>query len=128
MAAPTSVSGTYTQQDGSVRIFQWVLTTADPTGLAVCLPEWADRTWSVSVGAAGAATLKLEGSNTNVTADFATMHDAAVPATSSWASGPQCVNTVENPVFVRPNLTTPGAGATWTITLCARRASPIKTN
>lgn len=123
---PSLVSTAMQGGDGSVIVWQWTLTSANPIGEAVMLPEWADRTWSVSVTAAGTATLKFEGSNTNVTADFATMHDAAIPATSSWTTGPQCVTTVENPLYVRPNLTTPGTGATWVITLCARRANPMR--
>lgn len=123
---PTLVSTVAQGGDGSIIVWQWVLTTADPIGLAVYLPEWADRTWSIVTAAAGAATIKLEGSNTDVTANFATMHDAAIPATSSWTTGPQCVTTVENPLYVRPNLTTVGVGATWTVTLCARRANPMR--
>jgi len=126
MPNPTLVSTAAQGGDNSIIVWRWTLTTADPIGTAVSLPEWADRTWSVVATAAGAATLRFEGSNTDVTAEFATMHDAAVPATSSWTTGPQCVTTVENPLFVRPNLTTVGVGATWVITLCARRAHPLR--
>lgn len=126
VAHPTVTASAAVQGDGSIIIWTWTLTTANPIGTAVALPEWADRTWSLITAAAGAATIKLEGSNTDVTADFATMHDAAVPATSSWTTGPQVIATVENPLYVRPNLTAVGAGATWTVVLCARRANPMR--
>ena len=114
------------QGDGSVQIWTWDLTTAEPIGTAVQVPEYADRTWSVKSASTGGATLKLEGSNTDVTADYAPMHDAAVPANTSWTGVPQCIATVENPRYARPNLTTVGSGATWTVTLCARRANPLR--
>lgn len=114
------------QADGSVQMWTWVLTSADATGTAVEVPEWADRTWSFSSAATGSATAAIQGSNTNVDADFAAQSNAAGGAAVTTTTVPLCVAVIENPRFVRPKLTTAGTNAAWTITLCARRANPMR--
>lgn len=114
------------QADGSVQMWTWVLTTADTTGEAIEIPEWSDRTWSFKSSATGSATAAIQGSNTNVEADFAPQSNAAGNAAITTTSVPICVAVIENPRFARPKLTTAGTAATWTITLCARRANPMR--
>ena len=114
------------QADGSVQMWTWVLTTADTTGEAIEIPEWANQTWSFKASATGTATAAIQGSNTNVEADFAAQSNLASGTAITTTSVPICVTANENPRFVRPKLTTAGTAATWTITLCARRANPMR--
>ena len=112
--------------DGSIAIWTWTLTTADPTGTAVEIPEYADKTWSFS-GTLGAAVGAIQGANVNTDAVFAAQSNAAGGTALTVNALPACIAMIENPRFVRPKLTTVGSGATWTVTLCARRANPMRT-
>ena len=108
--------------DGSVVLYTWSLTTANPDGAPISAVEWADRTWQVT-GTFGGATLQPQGSNDGV--NWFPLSNAAGGAAVSLtvASG---VATIELPRYVRPNLTTVGVGAVLTATLCARRAQPLR--
>lgn len=114
-------------QDGSLYKITWNLTSTNDVGAAFPYAEWADKTFSVAVTAAGSATATIQGSNNNVEAEFATLHNARSGAALQWTSGPQCESVNQNPNYVRPKLTTPGSGADWTFTLSARRANPMRT-
>ena len=116
--------------DGSVQLWTWNLTTADPTGLAIEIPEWADRTWQFGTAAdtLGAAVGAIQGCNSNVDADFAPLSNAAGAGSLNALNALGMVRTViELPRFMRPKLTTVGAGAIITVTVCIRRANPMRT-
>lgn len=122
--ATAAASSTYPGNgDGSVILYSWSLTTANASGAAISGAEWADRTWQAN-GTWGGATLALEGSNDGVT--FSPMSNASGGADIAMTSN-DLASTVELPLWVRPNLTTPGAGAAVTVTLLARRATPLRT-
>lgn len=122
--ATASVNPTSGTRDGSIRTVTWTLTTADPTGDAVEMPEWGDRTWTVS-GTFGGATCSIEGANTNSDTLFTTMSNAAGAAALTFtALGTKTV--IELPMYMRPKLTTVGVGATLTVVLVMRRANPLR--
>lgn len=109
--------------DGSMEMYRWTITTANFDGAPVSQPEWADRTWQAN-GTWGGATLIFQGSNDNV--NWFTLTNAAGGlATSLTANGG--MSTIELPLFVRPFLSVVGAGATVTVTLLMRRATPMRT-
>ena len=122
--ATASVVANASTGDGSIRTATWTLTTADPTGDAVQMPEWADRTWTVS-GTFGGATCSIEGANTNTDALFTTLSNAAGAAALTFAAlGTKTA--IELPMNSRPKLTTVGAGATLTVVLVMRRANSMR--
>lgn len=112
--------------DGSLIVVTWVLTTADPKGQAVCIPEWYDRTWH-AYGTIGGATLAIETAQTNTDAQFAACKNAAGGAAIAITSLPACAVNIENSMFIRPNLSTVGVGATVNVMLVARRMNPLRT-
>lgn len=126
MPNPTILSA-IGEEDRSVRQANWDLTTADPIGTAVEWPEYGDRTWSVSVTTAGGATMEIQGSNTNVEADFVVLSNAAGGAALTFTAGPQCESSIEAPRYTRAKLTVVGVAAVWKVTLIARRGSGMRT-
>lgn len=122
-----TVNPTFSQpndcNDDSVKIISWALTTANPDGAPLELGAWADRTWQAA-GTWGGATLTFQGSNDGT--NWFTLSNAA-GGTAATLSANGGLATIELPRYVRPNLTTPGTGATVTATLCARRANPMRT-
>lgn len=110
--------------DGSVILYSWALTTANPDGAPVQGPEWADRTWTAT-GTWGGATMAPQGNNDGG-ASWMPLSNASGGADVA-ATANDVFSTVELPLFVRPNLTVVGAGATITVTLLARRATPMRT-
>ena len=125
MAVTPVYSSAVGVEDGTVQIWTWTLTTANPIGLAVQVPEWNIHTWSAVVAGTttGSATLALEGSNTDTTADFGALSAVAAGTAYTATAVPFCKTTLEKPRYVRPNLTSVGSGATWVVTLCATRLS-----
>ena len=128
MAVTPTTNNSAGQADGSIIVYTWVLTTANPAGIAIQLPEWADKTisWFETGDAAGApaASISVEGSNNNV--DFGALANAAGGGAGSLGalvvSVTKVASIIENPLFVRPNLTTPGTAASVTVRLTIRRA------
>jgi hypothetical protein len=112
------------EQDRSVRQYTWTLTSADPTGLPIELPEWLDRTMQMS-GTWGTATGAVQGSNDNAT--YFALNNAAGATTLGSKVADFLATVIEGPRYMRPNLTTPGAGATITAVLTVRRANPMRT-
>ena len=107
--------------DGSLILFSWALTTANPDGAPVGSAEWADRTWQ-AVGTWGTAILALQGSNDGI--NWFSMSNAAggvaIAITANLG-----VASIELPLMVRPVLTTVGIGAAVTVTCLMRRATPM---
>ncbi len=99
----------------------WVLTTANPIGIAIEMPEWPDKTWTTTLGTVGGSVLEIQGSNTNVEVDFKVMLNAADGTVMSVATPPAILLQAENPLFCRPKLTTIGSGATQTVTVVGHR-------
>lgn len=116
---PSSASG-----DGSVIIVQWALTTANSDGAPFRFPEWADITWHF-FGTWGGATAKVQGSADGSTF-YATGLSNAAGGSEGTASADKIYTTIERPLYMRPNLTTVGAGATVTVTAVARRTSSLR--
>lgn len=110
--------------DGSIIIVTWNLTTADPSGVGVQLPEWADVNFTMTSGAWGGAVGAVEGSNDGAT--YIGVSNAAGGAAWTTSAANKVGTVIERTLFVRPNLTTPGAGAVVTAIAVFRRAQPIR--
>jgi hypothetical protein len=108
--------------DGSLIFYSWALTSTNTDGAPIKSAEWADRTWQAQ-GTWGGATLAFEGSNDGSTW-FSMSNAASGSAIALTANGG--ATTIEVPLYVRPNLTTAGAGATITVTLLMRREQPLR--
>ncbi|MEK9725184.1 MAG: hypothetical protein VW405_17110 [Rhodospirillaceae bacterium] len=92
--------------EGQGHTFTWTLTSADPTGTEVicnigdkCIQY--DGTW-------GTATFSLQGSNDGTT--WYTLTDPQGNSITGTADRMEQI--METPKYLRPNLTTAGAGAT----------------
>ena len=110
MAAPTK------EETGSnCTIHTWNLTSADPTGDAIELPMASDRTIQFT-GTWGTATAGIEGSLDGVT--FLPLTDPSSTVISKTANSIEAV--LENVRYIRPVLSTPGAGATVKAVLMSR--------
>lgn len=128
MAAGTISRGVLESEDdkGFVKV-TWNLTTADPTGDLVAIPEFNDKVWTVGAqsGAAfGGATCSLQG--INATGDTRVTLNKAAGGTTATAAAAAVISTIENTLFVAPTLTVVGAGAVIQVTLLARRANIIR--
>lgn len=114
----------YTQADtgdgysGAIA-FTWVLLTANADGkpLGAEISQHTDLCWTAT-GTFGGATASLEGSNDGSNWFPLTNASGGSAATFTAAGGKQ---TVEKPIYVRPNLSAVGVGATVTVILFARR-------
>jgi hypothetical protein len=123
MATASVVRTLIGAEDGSAIMFTWTLTTGNPDGEPVSIPEWFDRTWH-AYGTLGAATMQVEGSGDKT--NWAPCNNAAGGAVISITSLPKIISNIENSRWIRPNLSTPGAGASWTVILTARRQNPMR--
>jgi len=117
-------NNTIEDQDRSVKVLSWTLTTADNDGAWAELPSFGIQTWQAVGAAWGTATLALEGSNDGINPFPLTRINPGTPVTFTANGG---VSTNENPRYVRPRLTTPGTGAIITTSLVAIRATPVRT-
>lgn len=127
MSTPT-ITFAVSQGDGSIMKATWNLTTADPTGDAISLPEWADRTWQFgkSGDTLGGSVMTVQGCNTGTDADFSGLSNAAGAAALTFNALQSTKTVLELPLYMRPKLTTPGAGAVVTVIMIARRANPMR--
>lgn len=112
--------------DGSVGLVTWALTTADPTGTAISFPEYADRGWHIEVDTTGGATFTLQGSNTDVEADYATLSKADGGAAFTATTQPVHKTVVEGSLYMRPKLTTVGVAAVWNVSCLIRRPTDMR--
>ena len=103
--------------DRSVVLITWALTTANADGAPVSWTDWADRSITF-VGTWGGATAALEGSNDGT--NWVPITDPQGTAITKTANGIEAATEITR--FVRPNLTTPGTGATISATLLMRRS------
>lgn len=122
MAVSPAFTRSVSDGGGSILLLSWPLLTATPDGAQMEKVEWADRTWQ-AVGTWGGAVLTFQGSNDG-TNWFGLTNAAGGSAATLSANGG--LSTIELPRYVRPNLTTVGVGAAITVSLCARRATPLK--
>lgn len=100
--------------------YTWTLTSADATGDGVDLPDHPDKCWHVT-GTWGGATAAIQGSNTNSDALYGALTNAAGGSAITWTADGAPKNSIESSRYVRPKLTTAGAGATLTVVLIARK-------
>lgn len=110
--------------DGSVVEFTWAITTANPDGVGVEMPEHADITW-IARGTWGSATLKVQGSADATNYITTGLANAAGGAEAS-ATADKVFTTIERPRYVRPILTTVGTNAVITVTALVRRTNPLR--
>lgn len=120
-AAVTKASSLTMGGDDSVALFTWTITTANADGAPLEWTAWADRCVTAT-GTWGGATLTWEGSNDGST--WVALNNAQGTA-ATWTAN-KALQIVEVPRFARPNLTVVGVGASVTVTLCARRAQPLR--
>ena len=113
-------------EDGSIKKCTWTLTSADPTGVGVSIPEWSDRTWHVNNGTIGGATLTVESAATDTDADYAACKNAAGGAAIGITAVPGIATNIENSLFIRPRLNPVGSGASVVVTLIARRGNNMR--
>lgn len=117
---PTSGTGT-ASGDGTVKVFQWAITSDNADGYPIRIPEWADVTWTAT-GTWGGATLKVQGSADGSTFVTTGLNSAAGGAEAT-AAADKVFTVIERPLFMRPILTTVGVGATVTVTAVCRRTA-----
>lgn len=118
-----TVNNDVAKDGGSVISFTWALTTADFDGAPADIPAYPDRTWQVVGAFGGTGILLPQGSNDGT--NWATLSNLASTPVSISAAG--LVGTAERTSKVRPILNPVGVGATVTVTLIARRATPLRT-
>lgn len=122
MATVTPTLTKVGDQDDSAILLTWALTTANTDGSLIEWTQWADRCFQAA-GTWGGATLTIQGSNDG--SNWFTLSNAAGAAAATFtADGGKSI--IELPRYVRPNLTTPGTGATVSVTLLARRSQPLR--
>lgn len=102
-----------------VRIYTWVLTTANADGNPVDLTPFPDKTVHI-FGTFGSGTLTIQGSNDG--SDWQSLRDPQGNAIAKTASYLGAI--LENPRYLRPNLTG-STGATVTVILVARGVMPV---
>lgn len=97
----------------------WTLTSTNTDGAPVpFLADYPLCTWTVT-GTWGGATLKTQGS-ADASTFAATGMSLAGAGTEASATADKVFSTLEQPKFIRPNLTTAGSGATIAVTLIQR--------
>ena len=121
MATPTIAGAvpvnSATALDGDYALVTWTLTTADPTGVAVGYPDYADRTVEVH-GTFGGATVEVQGSLDGGTT-WVVLTDPQGNAISKVAAFLESVS--EAVPKIRVVLTVVGVGASLTATLYVRK-------
>lgn len=119
---PTPINGAGSG-DGSIVQFSYDLTTANADGAPFQLPEYADVCWTFT-GTWGGATAAVEGSNDGT--NWVPLSNAA-GGSAATATANKGMTIIERPLYMRPNLTTPGTGAAIKAIATLRRANPMRT-
>lgn len=101
---------------GAILHASWALTTANADGRGVPVAGFKNFNWQAILGNLGGSVLSFEGSNDGTNWYPLTKVGGSTAATLTASGGAE---TNEHPLYVRPNLSTPGAGAVWTVTLVA---------
>ena len=125
MATVTPTTPESTSGDGSVKVYSWVLTSANADGAPLRFPEWSDVTWVVRGTWGSASGFKIQGSDDGTNFVTTGLTNAAGGLEVSLAAD-KVFTTIERPLFMRPILTTAGAGATVTVVATARRTSSLR--
>ena len=113
--------------DGSIVVMKWELTTADYEGAPVAFTQWADKTVQVE-GTFGGATCQLQGSNDLTNFQALRSPLSSTPLSITTAAGSAGLSQIlEVTQVVKPILSAVGSGAALTVTLCCRRANPMRT-
>ena len=99
--------GKKTPKSGGTVLHTWDLTTANPTGRAICNPGASDRTVQFIGANYGGATVVLEWSLDDVV--YVTATDGQGNEISFAGDGGEMV--AENALFFRPRLIVAGSGA-----------------
>lgn len=127
MAVTPTVTNKIGMEDGSLALYTWVLTTAEPIGLPINYAgEWADKTWSIGDGGSdnfGGATCSIRGGN--IAGKMNTLSNAAGGAAAS-ATSAKTLTTIENPLLMAPELTVTGTDAEVTVSVLVRRPNPMR--
>lgn len=128
MAVTPTVNNKVGMEDGSLVLYTWVLTTADPNGVPIGYAgEWADKTWSIGDGGSdnfGSATVAIQGGN--VATKLNTLSNAA-GGSAATATSAKTLTTIENPLYMAPALSAVGSGAEITVSVLVRRPNPMRT-
>ena len=109
-------SAAKTPKAGGTALHTWNLTTADPTGDAICNPGASDRTVQFIGSNYGGATVVLEWSLDDVV--YVTATDGQGNDIAFTGNGGEMV--AENALFLRPQLTVAGSGAIIQVLLHSR--------
>ncbi len=104
---------------GATLLASWALTTANADGRGVPVAGFDKLNWQGVAGTAGSATLSFEASNDGGTTWYPMTKAGGSTAATLTASGGAETN--EHPLMVRPNLSTPGTLAVWTVYLFASK-------
>lgn len=123
MATPSGTQVPIGAEDSSAYLVTWNLTTADHTGAAMQMTEWADRTMQAFGTNWGGATLAIEGSNDGVNwVPLKSVADAIAIALT--ADGMALL--LELPRYIRPRLTAVGVLSVIAVTIAIRRPTPVR--
>lgn len=129
MAALTQQPIDISEGEGYVKVAQWTLTSADPKGDPIELPEYNDITWTVlSTGTTlGGAVVSVRTGPNTTDADFCQCKNAAGGAAIALNAVATCATSIERSRYIAPYLSTVGAGATVVVHATMRRSNPKRT-
>jgi hypothetical protein len=111
------------ETEESILVTWTSLLTASADGGKVAKTQHADLCWQAVGANWGGATLTLQGSNDGTNWFSLTNAAGGAAATFTADGGKQ---TIERPVYVRPNLTTGGTAADVTVTLHMRKTPQMR--
>jgi len=106
---------------GSVMSFTWNLTTANFDGAPADISAYPERAWQVTGTFGGTGVVLLQGSNDG------TNWAGLTSSTSTALTAPNISETIERTRYVRPLINPVGVGAAVTVTMIARRPTPLRT-
>jgi len=110
--------------DGSAKLVQWTLTTADHTGQAIGYPEWSVRSFQVE-GTFGGATLAIEGSNDMT--NYRAITNQGDTVKLQWTEAQDILQAQQTCRKMRPRLTAVGVDASLVVSMLMVRPTPMRT-